>query len=668
MRTVILLFWIIVKVAKTLVLQPSLNVSSPQNVSLEGETWTKRSPDHLQHPPAREEEQLYWEKEPGTQIIVTIKEEVEADFVHGETFGQGVHKILKEGEEQHGRSSEKQGQDQNVENKTRTEQIQEKNQGGDQSISPSVDTPLSTSLPSQYFSSTITTRSSADITKTNSDIEGQNISHSSHFSDLRKTSMPSTNETSTDENSSLGQIESPEEYPTLTVMAARAGPTAMSLPSTIKQKGSTKIPKIKDKLKKKGKKAKDKSGKHMKNAKQVKKFKQDQNELTTTPYFPYFEDHYCPPDCACYGRVVQCSDKGLDKVPYGIPYNSRYVLLMNNRIEGISLNLLSEYLSMEFLVLSNNRLVDSSIAGAFEGIKALKRLYLDRNLLQSVPTDLPASLEELRLDGNKVKVIAEAAWFRCPGLLILSLSNNSLESISSSFHAGVFSSLRSLRTLSLSHNHLTSVPLHLPLSLQELYLRGNLIEHFQPGIFQGKALLQVLDLSANKLTNKGLGKNALINATRLESLNLEGNFLKQVPRYLPRSLRTLNLEGNSISSISKGTFFSLPHLEHLGLARNKIYKVASGAFRMLPLLHQLDLSHNVLHQVPRHLPPWLIYVALNHNKIEKIPHDAFCSFEKSDASKSRLVKVQLEHNLVGLDSLDNINFSCLRGFQVVHLY
>lgn len=281
-----------------------LNVSSPQNVSLEGETWTERSPDHLQHPPAREEEQLYWEKEPGTQIIVTIKEEVEADFVYGETFGQGVHKILKEGEEQHGESSEKQGQDQKVENKTRTEQIQEKNQGGDQSISPSVDTPLSTSLPSQYFLSTITTRSSADITKTNSDIEGQNISHSSHFSDLRKISMPSTNETSTDENSSLGQIEGPEEYPTLTVMAARAGPTAMSLPSTIKQKGSTKIPKIKDKLKKKGKKAKDKSGKPMKNAKQVIKFKQDQNELTTTPYFPYFEDHYCPPDCACYGRYV----------------------------------------------------------------------------------------------------------------------------------------------------------------------------------------------------------------------------------------------------------------------------------------------------------------------------------------------------------------------------
>lgn len=366
--------------------------------------------------------------------------------------------------------------------------------------------------------------------------------------------------------------------------------------------------------------------------------------------------------------MVQCSDKGLEQVPYGIPYNSRFILLMNNRIGSIPLNLLSEYLYMEFLVLSNNHLVDSSIEGAFEGIQALKRLHLDWNLLQSVPTDLPASLEELSLDGNKLKVMSDLAWFRCPHLLILSMNNNSLESISSSFPVGVLSPLSSLRTLSLSYNRLTSVPLQLPLSLQELYLRGNLIQRFQPGIFQGKAQLQVLDLSANRLTNKGLGKGALINATRLESLNLEGNLLKHVPRHLPRSLKTLNLEGNSISSISKAMFLSLSHLEHLGLARNKISKVVPGAFRVLPLLHQLDLSHNRLHQVPRQLPAWLVYVALNHNKIQMIPHDAFCVFKNSEAVKSRLVKVQLEHNLVDLGRLDGMAFSCLRGFQVVHFY
>uniref|UniRef100_A0A4W6E7H6 Wu:fc23c09 n=1 Tax=Lates calcarifer TaxID=8187 RepID=A0A4W6E7H6_LATCA len=131
-------------------------------------------------------------------------------------------------------------------------------------------------------------------------------------------------------------------------------------------------------------------------------------EVTTSAYFPYFTDNYCPPECACYGRVVQCSDKGMDKVPYGIPYNARYVLLMNNHINSIQLDLLNEYVSMEFLVLSNNLLTDGAIEGAFEGVPALKRLYLDRNLLESVPTDLPFSLEELRLDNNQLGVMSEA--------------------------------------------------------------------------------------------------------------------------------------------------------------------------------------------------------------------------------------------------------------------
>ncbi len=368
-----------------------------------------------------------------------------------------------------------------------------------------------------------------------------------------------------------------------------------------------------------------------------------------------------------FSRVVQCSDKGVDKVPYGIPYNARYILLMNNHIDSIQLDLLSEYVSMEFLVLSNNRLTDGSIEGAFEGVPALKRLYLDRNRLESVPTDLPLSLEELRLDNNKLSVMSEAAWARCPGLLVLSLSNNSLGNGSDSLPNAVLSPLCSLRTLNLDHNHLTSVPLGLPLSIKELYLKGNLIEQFRGGAFNGISELVVLDLSANRLTNKGLLRESLLNATHLESLNLEGNRLKQVPRHLPCSLKTLNLEGNLISSVKKAVFSTLKNLEHLGLARNKIFKVAPGAFRTLPALHQLDLCHNTLRQVPRQLPQALHSVALTHNKIQSVPRDAFCWGNKS-LSLSGLVRVQLEHNLIDMGNLDAQAFRCLRGFQVMHFY
>lgn len=366
-------------------------------------------------------------------------------------------------------------------------------------------------------------------------------------------------------------------------------------------------------------------------------------------------------------RVVQCSDKGVDKIPYGIPYNARYVLLMNNRIDSIQLDLLNEYVSMEFLVLSNNQLTDGSIEGALEGIPALKRLYLDRNLLESVPTDLPVSLEQLRLDNNRLRVMSASAWARCPSLLVLSLSNNSLGNGSDSLPNAVLSPLSRLRTLNLDHNQLTLVPLGLPLSLKELYLKGNLIEQFRQGTFDGISELLVLDLSSNRLTNKGLLKESLLNTTHLESLNLEGNRLKQVPRHLPSSLKTLNLEGNLISSIKKAALRVLKNLEHLGLARNKIFKVAPGAFKALPVLHQLDLCHNTLHQVPRQLPLGLHSVVLSHNKIQSVPRDAFCWGSKS-LSLSGLVQVQLEHNLIDMGKLDAQAFRCLRGFQVVHFY
>ncbi|XP_017266998.2 uncharacterized protein LOC108233214 [Kryptolebias marmoratus] len=401
------------------------------------------------------------------------------------------------------------------------------------------------------------------------------------------------------------------------------------------------------------------------NRRKNKKRRKGKKKTSPPTYFPYFKDDYCPSECACYGRVVQCSDKAVSHVPYGIPYNARYILLMNNHITSIQLDLLSEYESMEFLTLSNNWLTDGAIEGAFEGVPALKRLYLDRNLLQSVPVDLPHSLEELRLDNNRLRLMSEAAWTRCPGLLVLSLSNNSLGNRSESLPDGALSPLCKLRTLNLDYNLLASVPLGLPPSIKELYLRGNHIRQFCRGVFNGLSELVVLDLSSNRLTNRGLFEDSLLNAKHLESLNLEGNKLRQVPQHLPTSLKTLNLEGNLIFSIKKATFSTLKNLEHLGLARNKIFKVAPGAFKMLPILHQLDLCHNTLQQVPRQLPQGLHSVALTHNKIKAVPRDAFCWGNKS---LSGLVRVQLEHNLINMGKLDSQAFRCLRGFQVVSFY
>uniref|UniRef100_A0A3Q3A809 Wu:fc23c09 n=1 Tax=Kryptolebias marmoratus TaxID=37003 RepID=A0A3Q3A809_KRYMA len=67
----------------------------------------------------------------------------------------------------------------------------------------------------------------------------------------------------------------------------------------------------------------------------------------------------------------------------------------------------------------------------------------------------------------------------------LRLDNNRLRLISESLPDGALSPLCKLRTLNLDYNLLASVPLGLPPSIKELYLRGNHIRQFCRGVFNG---------------------------------------------------------------------------------------------------------------------------------------------------------------------------------------
>ncbi|KAK1168823.1 hypothetical protein AOXY_G9705, partial [Acipenser oxyrinchus oxyrinchus] len=60
--------------------------------------------------------------------------------------------------------------------------------------------------------------------------------------------------------------------------------------------------------------------------------------------------------CMFFCRVVQCSDKGVDKIPYGIPYNTRYMLLMNNKIDLIQDGDFSLQKNVTVIYLHNNKI------------------------------------------------------------------------------------------------------------------------------------------------------------------------------------------------------------------------------------------------------------------------------------------------------------------------
>lgn len=45
-----------------------------------------------------------------------------------------------------------------------------------------------------------------------------------------------------------------------------------------------------------------------------------------------------------------------------------------------------------------------------QGLKMLRRLYLDGNLLEAVPSDLPPTLQELKISENKLRGINENSF------------------------------------------------------------------------------------------------------------------------------------------------------------------------------------------------------------------------------------------------------------------
>ncbi|XP_043565838.1 podocan-like protein 1 [Chiloscyllium plagiosum] len=404
----------------------------------------------------------------------------------------------------------------------------------------------------------------------------------------------------------------------------------------------------------------DRLTKHLK-VKKGKSSKTGKSKVKQTP-FPYFEDYYCPPQCSCYGRIVQCSDKGLNKIPYGIPFNTRNLLLMNNKIDLIPLGLLDEYMLLEFLVLNNNKLTDIGVEGALEGIQKLTRLYMDQNNLSTVPKDLPMSLEELTLNSNNISVMPSNVWANCKNLRIISFNDNRIRN--ESIPPGTFKPLQNLHTIKMNHNLLTAIPTNLSTSLRQLYLEGNQIRKIPDSVFTNSSALIYLDLHDNRLNNKGITEKAFQYMTQLEYLDLSKNSLTAIPKLLPRSLKKLILHANGITAIRRDAFTNMVNLEEIYLAHNQISLVAAGTFWDLPGLRCLDLSHNRLHQVPRQLPLTLQNLYLHSNRIVAIPGDSVCGHHWE---RSHLILVRLEKNNLDQRQLDARALRCLRGYQVIHL-
>ncbi|XP_031172731.2 extracellular matrix protein 2 [Sander lucioperca] len=343
--------------------------------------------------------------------------------------------------------------------------------------------------------------------------------------------------------------------------------------------------------------------------------------------------------------------------------------MAENNIRIIAPQVFSGVPNLDTLDLSKNKLDDESFRqNPLSNLTFLKKLNIDGNQLTRIPA-LPPSLEELKMNNNKLSTLSPNCFKGLMNLLNLELEENTLHEGSVSPLA--FRPLEGLLDLQLDNNRFRYLPLGLPPSLQELDMNENLIETVTEEALRGCVHLRVLDLSHNLLHEQGIATRAWTRLKSLEALNLSYNRFTSVPMNLPRHLHKLTLQHNNISHIAAFTFRHMrSNLQSLRLSHNDLSNEGMervsfvGTYRSLG---ELLLDNNRLGEVPRCVRQFknLQVLRLDNNQIRLVRQWGVCH---PGNSGSTLASIHLENNLLEVERIPPNAFSCLIDAQGLVLY
>ncbi|XP_026162385.1 extracellular matrix protein 2 isoform X2 [Mastacembelus armatus] len=377
-----------------------------------------------------------------------------------------------------------------------------------------------------------------------------------------------------------------------------------------------------------------------------------------------------PPGCDISDVTVTCENAKLIHFPPLAISELKSLSLEGNNISTIPAEAFNGIPNLEWINLKKNKLTSAGIdIKAFKGLKMLRRLYLDGNLLETVPPDLPPTLQELKISENRLRGIGKNSLQGLSSLVILELEGNLLSE--SNVDPLAFTPLMQLSYLRLGRNHFRTIPQGLPISLLELYLENNQIEEISETVFNQTSSLNVVSLRHNRLDETRIAPMAWINHRTLESLDLSHNELYLVPSYLPRSLVHLVLVGNKIERIPGYVFAHMtPGLEYLYLSYNKLDGEGiepESFFGSYHSMVELCLDHNQLVTVPSGINEMtnLHFLRLNNNLIRSITDEGIC--DPNHSGDSTLVTLRLENNYIDPQKISPSAFSCVRSSSSVVL-
>lgn len=251
----------------------------------------------------------------------------------------------------------------------------------------------------------------------------------------------------------------------------------------------------------------------------------------------------CPAECDCpptFPIAMYCNNRGMKQIPY-IPSRMKYIYLQHNLITTVSDEAFKNGTNLVWVMLHENQIAEIG-KKAFANLVNLDRLYLSGNNLTEVPSNLPRTLRDLRLNHNKIDKVSINAFEGMENLTNLLLNHNAIQDMGSTLKG-----LQSLTLLDVSRNQLKKLPDDLPAMLHQLYLSFNSIEAIPGNFFNQFTNLQYVRFSHNALTDKGIPPNTF-NVTGLVELDLSFNKLERIP-IVSTSLEHFYLQANQIKGM-----------------------------------------------------------------------------------------------------------------------
>jgi len=254
---------------------------------------------------------------------------------------------------------------------------------------------------------------------------------------------------------------------------------------------------------------------------------------------------------------------------------------------------------IEVLYLQDNQL-ESLPLGVFRTLRYLTRLQLHNNQLTQLSEasfDGLTNLVYLTLNLNRISVVEQRTWYKMPALTTLVLENNLLGNGRLIFP---YMALQRLEELRLDNNRLREINADITFgvpNLRRLSFRSNSVESLPYRVFHATPRLQVVDLSANNISE--LTRDSFDGKCMIYSNALHGGTKSKLPgfrhiccvEYCPIfktfhwhihwRIQTPQLEGGQLSPLfSSPSFLSLP--PPLRPFRSRPLKYRSGERCKLP--------------------------------------------------------------------------------------